>query len=79
MYQSIHADCFQYLPDLEENSIAAMMTGPPYGVKAYTSIETGQKQNGNGGMRKFQQRPSLRDCRNSKIVPGTCAPDSDFH
>ena len=33
MYQYLHADCFQYMPGIQENSIAAITTVPPYGVR----------------------------------------------
>ena len=55
MYQYIHADCFQYMPGIEENSIAAIITDPPYGVKEYTSAEIDKKHNGRGGLWRIPQ------------------------
>ena len=55
MYQYIHADCFQYMPGIEENSIAAIITDPPYGVKEYTSVEMDKKRHGTGGIWRIPQ------------------------
>jgi len=55
MYHYIHADCFQYMPGMEENSIAAIITDPPYGVKEYTAVEIEKKHNGSGGIWRIPQ------------------------
>ena len=31
----VHADCFEWLARLPENSLHAVVTDPPYGVKGY--------------------------------------------
>jgi site-specific DNA-methyltransferase (adenine-specific) len=55
MYQYIHADCFQYMPCIAENSITAIITDPPYGVKEYTATEIDKKNNGCGGLWRIPQ------------------------
>lgn len=44
----IHADCFDWLKHLPENSIDAIVTDPPYGVKEYEIKEIERMHNGGG-------------------------------
>lgn len=46
----IHADCFEWLSRLPENSIHAIVTDPPYGVKEYDFDQIEKRANGNGGI-----------------------------
>ena len=46
----IHADCFEWLGRLPENSLHAIVTDPPYGVKEYDFDQLEKKENGNGGI-----------------------------
>lgn len=45
----IHADCFAWLRQLPPNSIHAVVTDPPYGVKEYELEQLAKKENGKGG------------------------------
>jgi site-specific DNA-methyltransferase (adenine-specific) len=47
---AIHADCFEWLGRLPENSLHAVVTDPPYGVKEYNFDQLEKKENGNGGI-----------------------------
>ena len=38
-YKLINNDCFMWMIEREENSITAIITDPPYGVKEYTEDE----------------------------------------
>jgi site-specific DNA-methyltransferase (adenine-specific) len=46
----IHTDCFEWLSRIPENSIHAIVTDPPYGVKEYDFDQLEKKANGNGGV-----------------------------
>ncbi|MEM9214392.1 MAG: DNA methyltransferase [Cyanobacteria bacterium P01_F01_bin.150] len=46
----IHADCFEWLGKVPENSIHAVVTDPPYGVKEYDFDQLEKKNNGRGGI-----------------------------
>jgi len=46
----LHADCFEWLSRLPENSLHAIVTDPPYGVKEYDFEQIEKRANGNGGI-----------------------------
>ncbi|MCG6551774.1 MAG: hypothetical protein L7F77_05560 [Candidatus Magnetominusculus sp. LBB02] len=46
----IHADCFEWLSRLSENSIHAVVTDPPYGVREYDDHELEKRAKGKGGI-----------------------------
>jgi site-specific DNA-methyltransferase (adenine-specific) len=46
----VHADCFEWLSRIPENSIHAIVTDPPYGVKEYEFEQIEKRSNGNGGI-----------------------------
>src|SRR2546421_4026168 len=46
----LHADCFEWLSRIPENSIHAIVTDPPYGVKEYEFDQLEKRANGNGGI-----------------------------
>lgn len=46
----IHADCFDWLGKLPDNSIDAIVTDPPYGVKEYEIEEIERMHNGGTGI-----------------------------
>lgn len=45
-----HADCFDWLSKISENSIHAIVTDPPYGVKEYDFDQLEKRATGNGGI-----------------------------
>ena len=47
---AIHADCFEWLSAIPDNSIHAIVTDPPYGVKEYDLDQLNKKDNGKGGI-----------------------------
>ncbi len=47
---AVHADCFEWLSRIEENSLHAIVTDPPYGVKEYNFDQIEKRANGNGGV-----------------------------
>lgn len=46
----IHADCFEWLGRVPENTLHAIVTDPPYGVKEYEAKQLEKRANGNGGI-----------------------------
>lgn len=46
----IHADCFEWFGKIPENSIHAIVTDPPYGVKEYNFDQLEKRANGKGGV-----------------------------
>ena len=46
----IHADCLEWLGRVPENSLHAIVTDPPYGVKEYDFDQLEKRANGNGGI-----------------------------
>jgi site-specific DNA-methyltransferase (adenine-specific) len=46
----LHADCFEWLARIPKNSIHAIVTDPPYGVKEYDFDQLAKRAAGNGGI-----------------------------
>jgi site-specific DNA-methyltransferase (adenine-specific) len=46
----LHADCFEWLSRIPEESLHAIVTDPPYGVKEYDPDQLEKRANGNGGI-----------------------------
>lgn len=46
----VHADCFEWLGRVPENSLHAIVTDPPYGVKEYDFDQLEKRASGNGGI-----------------------------
>jgi len=46
----VHGDCLEVLGQLPPNSIHAVVTDPPYGVKEYDFDQLEKRSNGNGGI-----------------------------
>lgn len=46
----LQADCMEWLGRIPENSLHAIVTDPPYGVKEYEPDQLEKRENGNGGV-----------------------------
>ncbi len=46
----IHADCFDWMKRAPENSVHAIVTDPPYGIKEYDTEQLEKRSNGHGGV-----------------------------
>jgi len=46
----LHADCFEWMGRIQKESIHAIVTDPPYGVKEYNFDQIEKRANGNGGI-----------------------------
>ena len=45
-----HADCFQWAEELEDLSIQAIVTDPPYGLHEYSAEQQAKMRDGHGGV-----------------------------
>ena len=50
LYSILNEDCFVWMKACEANSITAIVTDPPYGVKEYTESEIKKQRRGKGGI-----------------------------
>ena len=74
---SVHlSDAFTWLEAREENSIHAIVTDPPYGLKEYTDIEKKKLRNGRGGVWRIP--PSFDGCKRSPLPRFTILDDTDI-
>jgi site-specific DNA-methyltransferase (adenine-specific) len=46
----VHADCFEWMGRVPKESVHAIVTDPPYGVKEYDFDQIEKRSNGNGGI-----------------------------
>lgn len=46
----VHADCLEWLDRIPENSLHAVVTDPPYGVREYDFDQLEKRKNGRGGV-----------------------------
>jgi site-specific DNA-methyltransferase (adenine-specific) len=64
-YDIILGDALTWLRARAPNSIHAIVTDPPYGLKEYTEVEKGKLRNGRGGVWRIP--PTLDGCRRSPL------------
>ncbi len=70
----VHADCLEWLSRLPENSIHAIVTDPPYGVKEYDLDQLEKRAAGSGGVWRI---PPSFDGHMRAPLPRFTALDSD--
>jgi site-specific DNA-methyltransferase (adenine-specific) len=75
-YKIYLADAFAWLEAREENSIHAIVTDPPYGLKEYTDIEKTKLRNGRGGVWRIP--PSFDGCKRSPLPRFTILDKTDI-
>lgn len=68
----IHADCFEWLQHVPTDTIHAIVTDPPYGVKEYDSDQLQKRANGKGGIWRI---PPSFDGSNRQPLPRFTALD----
>lgn len=68
----LHADCFEWLSRIPANTIHAIVTDPPYGVKEYEFDQIEKRENGNGGIWRI---PPSFDGHNRSPLPRFTALD----
>jgi len=75
-YRTYLADAFAWLEEREENSIHAIVTDPPDGLKEYTDIEKSKLRNGRGGVWRIP--PSFDGCKRSPLPRFTVLDKADI-
>lgn len=70
------ADCLDWMGARSENSIHAIVTDPPYGVKEYTSKEKSKLRNGRGGIWRIP--PSFDGCTRQPVPRFTVLNEADL-
>ena len=74
---SIHlADAFAWLQVRDANSIHAIVTDPPYGLKEYSDTEKKKLRNGRGGVWRIP--PSFDGCKRNPLPRFTILDDTDI-
>ena len=68
-------DCLKWMDEQPENSVHAIVTDPPYGLREYTAEEKTKLRNGRGGIWRIP--PSFDGCRRGPIPRFTVLTESD--
>ncbi|MCL4875381.1 MAG: site-specific DNA-methyltransferase [Anaerolineae bacterium] len=71
----VHADCFEWLGKLPENSIHAVVTDPPYGMKEFEAEQLIKRENGTGGIWRIP--PSFDGHQRSPLPRFTALTDKE--
>ncbi|MBV8452498.1 MAG: site-specific DNA-methyltransferase [Deltaproteobacteria bacterium] len=71
----LHADCFEWLSKVAENTIHAIVTDPPYGVKEFDDHELEKRANGKGGVWRIP--PSFDGCARAPLPRFTAHNDKE--
>ncbi len=74
-YKLYLADCLEWMEIQPENSVHAIVTDPPYGLKEYTAKEKNKLRNGRGGVWRIP--PSFDGCARQPVPRFTVLSDSD--
>ena len=61
----IHADCFDWIEQQQNNSFHAVVTDPPYGLHEYSPEQQDKLRNGKGGVWRIP--PSFDGCNRSPL------------
>jgi len=64
-YQIHHADAFAWLAKRSANSVHAIVTDPPYGIKEFTDAEKAKLRGGRGGVWRIP--PAFDGCKRSPL------------
>lgn len=75
LYEINHGNCFEWLTKRASNSIHAVVTDPPYGLKEYTDEEKIKLRSGRGGIWRIP--PALNGCKRSPLPRFTVLDDED--
>src|SRR5574337_66983 len=68
-------DCLSWMDRRAPNSVHAIVTDPPYGLKEYTSQEKEKLRNGHGGVWRIP--PSFDGCKRSPLPRFTVLSDDE--
>ncbi len=70
-----HADCFDWMEQRAPNSVHAVVTDPPYGLKEYTAEEKRKLRGGRGGVWRIP--PTFDGCTRNPLPRFTVLTDED--
>src|SRR5438132_4309790 len=68
-------DCLKWMEERAENSVHAIVTDPPYGLKEYSAEEKTKLRNGRGGVWRIP--PSFDGCKRSPLPRFTVLTEAD--
>lgn len=71
------ADCLDWIDHQSPNSVHAIVTDPPYGLREYTAEEKAKLRNGHGGIWRIP--PSFDGCTRNPVPRFTVLTESDRH
>ncbi|MCZ6675751.1 MAG: DNA methyltransferase [Candidatus Poribacteria bacterium] len=71
----VQADCFRWLQEQSDNSIHAVVTDPPYGLKEYTDKEKSKLRRGRGGVWRIP--PAFDGCARRPLPRFTVLTDEE--
>jgi len=74
-YHIFLTDAFEWMETQPANSVHAIVTDPPYGLKEYTEAEKHKLRNGRGGVWRIP--PSFDGCKRSPLPRFTILDESD--
>lgn len=75
-YKIFCADAFAWLANRDANSVHAIVTDPPYGLKEYSDTEKAKLRSGRGGVWRIP--PSFDGCQRSPLPRFTVLDQSDI-
>jgi len=75
LHEIVHGDCFEWLQQRAQDSIHAIVTDPPYGLKEYTSVEKGKLRRGRGGVWRIP--PTFDGCTRRPLPRFTVLTEED--
>lgn len=75
LYELVHGDCFTWLDNRQSNSIQAVVTDPPYGLKEYTAEEKMKLRRGRGGVWRIP--PTFDGCTRRPLPRFTVLDDEE--
>ena len=75
LYEIVQADCFEWLVRRAANSIHAVVTDPPYGLKEYTDEEKTKLRRGRGGVWRIP--PTFDGCKRQPLPRFTVLTDQE--
>ncbi len=74
-YNLYLGDCLEWMEKRAENSVHAIVTDPPYGLKEYSAEEKTKLRNGHGGVWRIP--PSFDGCKRSPLPRFTVLTEAD--
>ena len=74
-YELVEGDCLSWFATRESNTVHAIVTDPPYGLKEYTAQEKAKLRSGNGGVWRIP--PSFDGCLRQPLPRFTILNEED--